>query len=234
MKKILYIIMALATLSCNNNRNGQEKGLCELRAEKDTVLAFQGIKISEPLDSIKYEEVRSSIPITLYDKDNKAFKFTSMSINNSEYATYPGVTVEKICLLGQIDKYWDFLSLICLYEDSYGCFSYLKRYNQKGETMGSFPIGKVSQLTGKPWTRMDAVSDLIEYGESSLYEFTIVWEWKNQSIILYYNPGSSILNTTILYENVGFEQRQANEEKQKMLQESEQEKINNARRNQQI
>ena len=206
--------------------------MAEIRAESDTTLAFQGIKIGEQLDSARYAELIGNGPIILYDKDKKAFTMTSVAINDA--VTYPGEIVHSLLLEGNIDKYYDFLSFICLYEESYGCFSYYQRLKQDGEKMGTFPIGKISSLTGKPYTRMDAVSDFIKFNDSNLYRYDFIWEWNNQTIVLSFNPKQSQLNSSVKYLDTGYSQRQAEEEVQQMLKDAEERKINAARNKQQI
>lgn len=163
-----------------------------------------------------------------------AFTFTDLTINDDYVTTYPGEEVHTLCLKGSIEKYWDFLSFVCLYEENYDCFSYYQRLNPEGKRMGSFPIGKVSTLTGKPYERKDAVSDFVKYAGSSHYTFDFVWEWNNQTIVLTYDNGIQHLNSTVTYSDTGFADRQAEEEVQRMLQESEQRDIEDARSRQQI
>lgn len=234
MKKVLLcIITGLLLVSCNSNKQ-QGKSLSEQRAERDTVLVFQGIRISEPLDSACLANLMNSRPITLYDRTKDAYTFTSVSINGESSLIYPGETVHSLCLMGQIDKFYDYLSFIGLYEDKYGCFSYYQRLNQDNESMGLIPIGKVSQQSGKTWTRQDAINDFLEYAQSDNYQYIFVWEWKNQKIVLSYNPNQMQLNSSVAYYDTGYELRHAEEETQKMLKDAEEREIEEARSQQQI
>lgn len=234
-KSLLFVVVSsfvVFIVSCSSNSKQQGKSLSEQRAETDTVLAFQGIRISDPLDSAKYAQLISNGPITLYDKDKNSFTMTNLVINDN--VVYPGDVVHSLCLKGNIEKYYDFLSFICLYEESYGCFSFYQRLKQDGEKMGTFPIGKISSLSGEPYTRMDAVSDFIKYNESNTYKYDFIWEWNNQTIILSFNPQISPLNSSVTYLDTGYSQRQAEEEVNKMLKEAEEREINEAREKQQI
>ena len=208
--------------------------MIEKRTKTDTTLVFQGIKISEPLDSAMYADLMNSRPITLYDRTKDAYTFTVVSINGESNLIYPGETVHSLCLLGQIDKYYDYISLIGLYEDKYGCFSYYQRLNQDNESMGLIPIGKENQLRGKAYTRQDAMNDFLEYAKSDTYWYLFVWEWKNQKIVLSFNPKHLQLNSSVTYDDTGYELRHAEEETQKMLKDAEERKIEEARNKQQI
>ncbi len=230
MKYSIYIILLGILVACNNPKQ-QGKSLAEERAETDTILAFQGIKISEPLDSSLYAKLTENGPIILYDKDKNSFALTSVTINDN--VAYPDEVVHSLCLKGNFGKYYDFLSFICLYEESYGCFSYYQRLKQNGEKMGTFPIGKISQRSGEPWTRMDAISDFVQYGDTDQYKYDFVWEWRNQTIILSYNPQYNP-NSSVTYLDTGYEQRQAEEEVQKMLKDAKEREIDAARSRQQI
>lgn len=242
MKKYIFtflflsVILIAATLlaACNANTQQQSKSLSEQRAESDTILAFQGIRISEPLDSARYFALVNNRPVKLYREDKTSFAFSDVILNGACNVGYPGDVVHSLCLKGNIDKYYDFLSFICLYEESYGCFSYYQRLNQNDEKMGTFYIGKISKLNEKPWTRMDAVSDFIEHAESSLYKYIFVWEWNNQTIVLSYNPNETLQNSSVSYFDTGFAERQAEEETQKMLKDAEERDIEKARKQQQI
>lgn len=232
LPSLILLSLAVIFASCSQKSNQQGNSLAEQRAETDTILAFQGIRISEPLDSARYAELIGNGAIVLYDKDKNAFTMTNVVINGD--VAYPGDIVHSLSLKGYIEKYYDFLSFICLYEESYGCFSYYQRLKQDGEKMGTFPIGKVSSLSGKPYTRMDAVSDFIKFNDTNLYRYDFIWEWNNQTIVLSFNPQSSQLNSSVTYFDTGFSQRQAEEEVQQMLKDAEERDIDAARNKQQI
>lgn len=232
MKKYLFVAIITFIAACNSNTQQKVKSASERRAETDTTLIFQGIKIAEPLDSACYAELISNGPIKLYRKDGSSFTFTHLTINDD--IIYPGEIVHSLCIEGRIDKFYDFLSFICLYEESYGCFSYYQRLKQNGEKMGTFPIGKVSKLSGKAWTRTDAVSDFVEYGDSPQYKYDFIWEWNNQTIKLSYNPSTTQLNSSVTYFDTGFADREAEEYTQQMLKESEERQVEEARSRQQI
>ena len=235
MKNVLFCIVAVLFLaSCESRRQQVGNSFTEKRAKTDTTLVFQGIRISEPLDSAKYADLMNSYPITLYDRNKDAYIFTDVLINDESNLTYPGEVVHSLCLMGQIDKFYNYLCFIGLYEDKYGCFSYYLRFNQNDERMGSFPIGKVNQLSGKAWTRQDAIGDFLEYAQSDTYKYIFVWEWKNQSIELSFNPNLPQLNSSVTYRDTGFELRHAEEETQKMLKDAEEREIEKTRSKQQI
>ena len=99
--------------------------------------------------------------------------------------------------------------------------------------MGTFPIGKISQRSGEPWTRMDAISDFVQFGDSDQYKYDFVWEWRNQTIILSYNPQYNP-NSSVTYLDTGYDQRQAEKEVKKMLKEAREREIDAARKRQQI
>lgn len=220
--------------ACNTNIQQQSKSLSQQRAESDTILAFQGIIISEPLDSVRYLELINNRPIKLYREDKTSFTFSDVIINGVNNVGYPGDVVHSLSLKGDIGKFYDFLSFVCMYEESYGCFSYYQRLNQNDKKMGTFYIGEISELNKKPWTRMDAVSDFIEHAESNLYKYIFVWEWNNQTIVLSYNPSDTLQNSSVSYFDTGFAERQAEEETMKMLKEAEERDIEKAREQQQI
>lgn len=235
MKNLFFCIVAVCFIvSCDSRKQQAGSSLTEKRAKTDTTLVFQGIRISEPLDSAKYADLMNSCPITLYDRTKGAYVFTEILINEESNLAYQGEVVHSLCLKGQIDKFYNYLSFIGLYEDKYGCFSYYQRLNQNDEKMGSFFIGKESQQSGKAWTRQDAINDFLEYAQSDTYQFFFVWEWKNQKIVLYFNPKLMQLNSSVTYYDTGYELRHAEEETQKMLKDAEERKIEEARSQQQI
>lgn len=233
MKKTYLLLFAVFLLAACNGK-GPKKTLTEQRAETDTTLVFQGIRIGEQLDSVHYSEFLKSFPVKLYDEDKKSFLLTDVAINDEDGFFSPGDVVHSLCMMGRIEKYWDFLSFICLYEESYDCFSYFLRVNQAGERMGSLTVGEKSELSGKAWTRMDAIDDLLRFGESEEYTFYYVWEWNNQSIALSFHPGDSPLNVSVTYTDEGFAARQAEKEAQQRQKDSKDREIEKARKRQQI
>ena len=230
--KALYLLSMLFLVACNPRLQQQEKSLSEQRAETDTVLAFQGIRISEPLDSARYYELVKDLPVKLYTESKDEFTFDIVQINDG--TAYPGDIVHRLSLQGNVDKSYNFLHLIGLYVDNYGDFSYYQRLDQEGEAMGTFPLGEKSELSGKPWTYQDAMNDFMEHWNSTLYQFVFVWEWKNQSVILLYNPHELSLNSSVIYLDDGFTTRQAEEKRKQRLKEAEERQIEEAIKRQQI
>ncbi len=231
--KSICILAVLFLAACNPRSQQNEKSFSQQRAETDTVLAFQGIRISEPLDFARYEELINNLPVILYRENRDSFTFPTILINGLNNAQ-PGDIVHSLSIYGQIDKYYDYLSFFCMYEDNYGCFSFYKRFNQNDECMGTFHIGEKSKYSDKTWTRQDAVNDFLEYGNSSSYKFLFVWEWKNQTIILSYNPRETFSNHSVTYLDKGYAQRKDEEERKQRLKDAEERQIDDAIRRQQI
>lgn len=102
MKYSIYIILLGILVACNNPKQ-QGKSLAEERAETDTILAFQGIKISELLDSALYAKLTENGPIILYDKDKNSFALTTVTINDN--VAYLDEVVHSLCLKGNFGKY---------------------------------------------------------------------------------------------------------------------------------
>ena len=142
-----------------------------------------------------------------------------------------GDTVHSICLQGYLGKELDFFGLISLYEESYGSFSYYKRLSQKNETLCTMKIGEMRDPNGAPYKKIDAISDLYKsFGDKYMF----VWEWRNQSLVLSYNPSESSLNTTISYLDTGYATRQAEIDKKQKQKEDEEQQIDKLREHQQI
>ena len=234
MKKILFLFVLTLLYACSSNTQQQTPSSSELRAETDTILAFQGIRISEPLDSLGYAYLMNNRPYKLYRKDKSSVTLSDFVINGTFNIANLGDTIHTLSLKGYQAHYHDFLTYICLYEDSYGCFSYYQRLNQNDESMGTFPIGKISKLSGKPYERMDAMTDFVKYGDSHLYKYNFVWEWNNQTIVLSYNPNITLLNSSITYFDKGYADKKEEQELQKRLKKAEEKKIEESLQKQQI
>lgn len=234
MKKVLFLFVLTLLYACSSNTQQQTPSSSELRAETDTILAFQGIRISEPLDSLGYAYLMNNRPYKLYRKDKSSVTLSDFVINGTFNIANLGDTIHTLSLKGYQAHYHDFLTYICLYEDSYGCFSYYQRLNQNDESMGTFPIGKISKLSGKPYERMDAMTDFVKYGDSHLYKYNFVWEWNNQTIVLSYNPNITLLNSSITYFDKGYADKKEEQELQKRLKKAEEKKIEESLQKQQI
>ena len=234
MKNILFLFVLILLYACNSNTEQQSLLLSEQRAKTDTILAFQGIRISEPLDSLGYAYLMNNRPYKLYRKDKSSITLSDFVINGTFNIANLGDTIHILSLRGYQAHYHDFLTYICLYEDSYGCFSYYQRLNQNDESMGTFPICKMSKLSGKPYERMDAMTDFVKYGDSHLYKYNFVWEWNNQTIVLTYNPNISFLNSSITYFDKGYADKEAEQKLQKQLKKAKEKEIEESLNKQQI
>ena len=270
MKEKLIITLATILLISCNEKTQLETSFIEQRAETDTIISFQGIKVSEPLDSALYSELVNNCPIVLYNKSKKALTFTEIVINGEYDPAFPGdithsvsfdedtkgvlgslvsdpvlgsfvidpVTpgeiVHSLSLQSAFDNYLSIIDIISLYQEKYGSFSYYLRLKQEKKKMGSFPIGEMSEVKGRPYKQIDAFSDFVEYVKSTRYKFIFVWEWNNQSIVISYNPDESELNTTISYLDTGYATRHAEEELEKAQKEEDERRIEEAYNHQQI
>jgi len=230
--KALSFLTILFLIACNPRLQHKEKSLSEQRAETDTVLAFQGVRISEPLDSVRYHELVKDLPVKLYTKNKDEFTFDIVKINDG--TAYYGDIVHRLYLQGNVDRSYKFITLIGLYVDNYGDFSYYQRLDQEGEAMGTFPLGEKSELSGKPWTYQDAMNDFMDHWYSTSYQFVFVWEWKNQSVVLSYKPHEISLNSSVTYLDDGFTARQTEKEREQRLKEADERKIEEVLKHQQI
>ena len=234
MKKYFLIFYVVILTACVSST---PSSLTDQRAQTDTILAFQGIKISEPIDSVLYSKLIKSFPVKLYDSDRKEYIMTEMNINGRYRVEPSQEIVHSLCLKGKLNDALNnssFLGFVSLYEEHYGPFSYYQRLNRDGEIMGSFPVGDNGELTCEPGKLNDALTDFIEYKDSKQYKYNFVWEWNNQSIILSYYLDDSLSNASVTYLDTGYAVRKAEIEKMKEQKEEEDMKVDKALENQQI
>lgn len=240
MKHLSFIFLFALLISCSGNKPKEEvKTSAQLRAETDTTLVFQGIELGQPLDTAKFNALQASLPMKLYNSENKEFTFIRLEVDtlaiDTDSHNVQSVSVYNLCS----DEFYP-ISLVSFYEEKYGLFSYYEALKGGIKSYGKMFMGEKNVRKGEgAYQRIDAVNNYFEirhFPEGDDFEYRFVWEWKNQRILIKCYPKWS--RTTIMYENCGYEKRIKSESDSKAAAEkAEQEKnqaIEEAKEKQQI
>lgn len=221
MKRILFsIITTLVIVFCNNTPVKQETNT-DLRAKADTTLSFKGIVLGEPIDSTLVDSIGDG-EVTLINGDVE-YKMTGPCvfdhINGS--SKKPGAA-EHIVLYTNESQPLSLMPQVALYEEAYGDFSYLKTDQLQSGLISNMVMGELNN--GKPIVRKDIIDSFfksamfVKNNPHNQISLSFVWEWKNKSIIIRYDPFNDIsANTYVEYVHKGYAQRMESikEEKQR-------------------
>ncbi len=247
MNKYLILILSSFILSCNQKKAEDFETRTDLRAKTDTTLSFQGIGLGEEYNPSIVDSITKNLPIVLYNDSNKAFTFQKFEVKADTVGN--GVVVKSIYLNSNNDDPYDFLSLVKLYADNYGDFSYYQ-YDKDHKEVDIIRIGDMKYKSSKRNAYIDATQaylaahNYVKSDTQSAYQFSFVWEWKNQTIIVRHNLDNwlgiaDILpKTSITYFNFGSEERtkaqEALQQRKDSLEKAEQIEIEKRKAKQQI
>ena len=231
----LFFLSIIFSCSAGNVQKGETEA--EIRAKKDTALSFQGIMLGEPLDTARYSELWNGLPLKLYTSNNEELNFTKFSVDTLASWT-DSHNVNGINISNDETQPFYTMSIVALYEEQYGCFSYYERRKlSTNESSGILRIGENNPRTNKPYIRIDAVNSFFENRQlldADDYVYDFVWEWNNQSIIVRSMPRLSGHRSSVYYVNRGYKQRMEEQEALKKEKQEEENRKTEAKAKQQI
>ena len=214
MKKILYLIIcSLCLVSCNKQQAVKQESETDIRAKSDTTLSFKGIVLGETIDSVLVDSIKKG-EVILID-GSVEYKMSGPSIY--DFVDNPTKKnegkAEHIVLSTYESQPLGLMPLVALYEDAYGEFSFMQTDHHQAETTGYMVFGEIRD-DGQPITRKDVVDTFLEMAlfvkknPQNLISFSFVWEWKDKSIIIRYEPyKTNETNTFVEYIHRGYTKR---------------------------
>ena len=242
MRKTLYLLIALLTISCMGERKQvTTETSTDRRAQTDTTLIFQGLTIGAEFDSAMVDSIKASMPMSLVDKDNREFVFTNFFANGKKEGDKTLLNEVGVSTSAGNNPLELFL-MMGLYLDKYDDFSYVQMLKNYCELFGFVRLGDMNPETNRPYSYQDATNAYFEAARNEKngenLNYTFVWEWNNQSIRVCREITQNECRYKITYCNYGYAERKEAEEEQKRNEDSinqiNQQRIERIKSNQQI